>query len=81
MSLPYARGLVVSGVDPNSVLAKRGLQRGDIIIKLGELPIANFKDLGRALGRLRHGDVADIVVDRVDSRIGRLYRYLLSVQI
>jgi serine protease Do len=80
MGLPYARGLVVSSVDPDSSLAKRGLQRGDVIIKVGELPIGDFKDLGRALGRLRHGDVADIVVDRVDSRIGRLYRYLLSVE-
>jgi S1-C subfamily serine protease len=81
LSLPYARGLVVSGIDADSALAKRGLQRGDVIIKLGELPITNFNDLGRALGRLRHGDMADIIVDRVDPRQGRLYRYLLSVQI
>ncbi|MFT5127191.1 MAG: serine protease Do [Rhodothermales bacterium] len=81
MGLPYARGLVVSGIEPESALAKRGLQRGDVIIKLGELPIANFNDLGRAVGRMRHGDIADIIVDRVDPRQGRLYRYQLNVEI
>ncbi len=83
LGLPYSRGLIVSDLDQNSSLAKQGVQRGDVIIQIGEIPIAGFSDLVRALNQSRYERVLDFVVDRVVNVRGHLilHRYILNVPI
>lgn len=83
MGLPYSRGLVVSDVEQDGRLARRGVQRGDVIIQIGNVPVTDFADLHRALIEAQPGDVIDFVVDRLDKVRGRLllYRYILDVPI
>ena len=83
LGLPYSRGLVVSGVSKESALAKQGVQRGDVIIQVGEIPITDFTDLVRALNRHRHERVIDVIVDRVVTVRGHivLHRYILNIPI
>jgi Do/DeqQ family serine protease len=42
-----AEGVAVSSVDENSIAARAGLQKGDIIVAINGLPIATTKDLER----------------------------------
>jgi serine protease Do len=81
LRLPYARGLVVSGMDKGSALEKRGLQRGDVIIQIGEVPVANFTDLYRALNMVHHGDVVEVIIHRLQYNQGMVMmrRYSLEV--
>ncbi len=83
LGLPYSRGLIVSDLDQNSSLVKQGVQRGDVIIQIGEIPITGFPDLVRALNQNRYGRVLDFVVDRVLNVRGHaiLHRYILNVPI
>ncbi len=83
LGLPYSRGLVVSKVGEGSVLARRGVQRGDVIKQIGEVPIADFDDLGRALIDTTNQDIVQYVVDRIQSNSGHifLHRYILDVSL
>lgn len=82
MHLGYSRGLVVSEAAKGSVLARRGIQRGDVIIQVGELPVSNFTDLYRALIKAHHGDAVPIVIHRVLYQQGIVFlrRYVLTVE-
>jgi S1-C subfamily serine protease len=64
LRLPYTRGLVISGVEEGAALQRRGVQRGDVIIQIGNRPLSTFDDLGRALNDSRPGDVVDLIIDR-----------------
>jgi serine protease Do len=72
MGLPHRHGLVVSAVEEGGILGRRGVQRGDVIVMVGEVPVTGFTDLIRALQRLHHGDVATVLVHRVTPLRGPL---------
>jgi hypothetical protein len=48
-------GVRISGTMPASPAEKAGLQDGDVLIKIGETPIASMKDLSEALKSLAPG--------------------------
>ena len=81
LHLPYHRGLVVSDVTKNSALDRRGVQRGDVIIQVGEAPVASFTELYRALGAIRHGDVVPLILHRIQYSQGMvlLRRYAVEL--
>lgn len=81
MRLRRTHGLVVSDVSEGSVVARRGLKRGDVIVKVGEVPITKFQDLVRAFTWLHHGDVATIIIHRLVPYYGRqkVFAYRLTV--
>lgn len=81
LGINNSRGLVVTSVTPQSVMAKRGVQRGDLIIQIGDVPVADFTDVFRALHNVRHGDVLEIVVDRIVPFRGysHLHRHVIDV--
>lgn len=82
LGLPYRSGLVIASLDANSSLTRSRVQRGDVLVRIGEVPVASFKHLARALQSVRHGDVVDVVIDRVDRLDHRrrlLNRYLVRV--
>ncbi|MBX7150616.1 M20/M25/M40 family metallo-hydrolase [bacterium] len=59
-----ADGLKVDGVNPGGAGNKAGLQKGDIITKLGDRVIKNVYDYTYALGELKAGDKVDIMIKR-----------------
>lgn len=61
LELP-AGGVVVTGVSPDSIAAKLGLRRNDVLVSLAGRPVASPQDIRRALESARppHGDAAPI---------------------
>ena len=59
-----ADGLKLDGVRSGSPAEKAGLRAGDVVIKLGKLPIKNVYDYTYALGEMRGGEEVDAVIRR-----------------
>jgi hypothetical protein len=58
------KGLKLDGVRPDAPAARAGLQRGDVIVKLGTHEIGNIHDYMFALGELEPGREVVIEVER-----------------
>ena len=58
------KGMHIDGVTDGKPAAKAGLQKGDIIIKLGEITVGNTNDYMKALSTFKKDDTAEIVVVR-----------------
>jgi aminopeptidase YwaD len=57
-------GLKLDGVRPGSPAERAGLKAGDVVIKLGKLPIKNVYDYTYALGEMRGGEEVEAVIRR-----------------
>ncbi|MCI0489943.1 MAG: M28 family peptidase [Blastocatellia bacterium] len=57
-------GLKLDGVRPESPAERAGLRAGDVIIKLGAIPIKNVYDYTFALGELTGGQEVEVVIRR-----------------
>jgi hypothetical protein len=57
-------GLLLSDVRPDSPAEAAGLQRGDIIIRIGEMDIASVQDYMVVLSEANPGDTAPVIVKR-----------------
>lgn len=62
-------GVRVAGVEADSPAAAAGIRNGDVIVALGDAPIAGVDDLHRRLTGGRIGDGIEIVVLRRDQRL------------
>jgi hypothetical protein len=59
LELPEGTGLMVDSVQPDSLASALGLQRGDIVTRIGERTIGSPQDVQEALGAIEvGGDVA-----------------------
>jgi serine protease Do len=58
------RQAVVERVDPSTPAGKAGVQKGDIVTQIGDMPIATSLDLERALLDHQAGDKIQLVVKR-----------------
>jgi len=58
------KGLRVDGVSPDRPGERAGLLKGDIIIKMGDIEIADIYDYMNALSKFRKGDTTMVVVKR-----------------
>ena len=58
------QGVKVGAVSPASPAHKAGLKKGDIIIKLGDIPVDNLRRYAAALKAYRPGDAVVIVFTR-----------------
>jgi membrane-associated protease RseP (regulator of RpoE activity) len=54
-------GLRVTSVFAESAAARLGLQNGDVIVRLGDVPINSFDDLKGSLARKRPGDAIGVL--------------------
>jgi serine protease DegS len=63
-SLPNQDGIVVSGVYPNGTAQKAGLQPGDILIKIDNVPAVDGRQSMNQVARSRPGDRITIEVLR-----------------
>lgn len=58
------KGLKVDGVSDGKPASKAGVQKGDLIIQLGEFPINNVQDYMKALGNFKKGETTVVRVMR-----------------
>jgi S1-C subfamily serine protease len=69
-NLPIATGVLVKSVEPGSPADRAGLREDDVIVALGNDPIADIDDLQRILGRTRPGSrlLAGVIrgIERID---------------
>lgn len=63
------KGMHIDGVTDGKPAAKAGLQKGDIIIKLGELSIGSTNDYMKALSIFKKDDTTEIIVVREGKEI------------
>jgi hypothetical protein len=57
-------GLNITGVKPGSPAEKGGLKAGDIIVRIGEVEVADIEGLAEGLRKYKAGQTVDIVVKR-----------------
>lgn len=62
-------GMRIDGLTENRPAARAGLQKGDIVVKLGDSTVADMMGYMRALSIFSEGDTAKVVVDRRGERI------------
>jgi S1-C subfamily serine protease len=67
--LPRESGARVEAVTRDSPAALAGIRAGDIVVALGDAPVASVDDLQRLLTGGRIGDALDVIVLRRDRRL------------
>ncbi len=56
----YENGVPLSGTSPGSPAEKSGMKQGDVLVRLGEVKIANIYDFVHALKQYRPGDQIEV---------------------
>ncbi|MDQ3800917.1 MAG: DegQ family serine endoprotease [Acidobacteriota bacterium] len=49
LQLPEAKGMLITGVDPNGAAAEKGVQRGDVLLEVNRQEVETFDDVKSAL--------------------------------
>jgi serine protease Do len=57
-------GVVVMLVEPESPAVEAGIERGDLILRVGDTPITSLDDYGRAVRALPHGQMLKLLCKR-----------------
>ena len=58
------KGMRIDGISENRPAQKAGLQKGDIVVQLGEHEVVDMKAYMRALSKFENGDKTTVKVDR-----------------
>jgi hypothetical protein len=61
---PVERGVLLGGVTAGSPAEKAGLQKGDVLIRMGGAEVANLQGMTDVLGQHKPGDTVEVVVLR-----------------
>ena len=61
---PQLRGVVVMSVEPDSPAVEAGLERGDIIIRVGDTAVNTLDDYARTVRGVAHGEMLRLLVKR-----------------
>ena len=69
LKYPFDGGLIISNITE----VEADINRGDLLVRLGDTPLYKLADLSRALQNKHYGDVIDGVVISVKPVRGRLY--------
>ena len=65
------KGVKAGAVSPESPAAKAGLQKGDIIIRLGDTDVTDLRGYSNALKNFKPGDTTSITYLRDGKEISR----------
>ena len=79
IGLKDVRGVYVSGVVEDGAASEAGIEKGDVIIQVGDRQVDNVPQLQEAVGRYRPGDKVDVNVLR-DNRIKNFTMVLKNQQ-
>ena len=71
LELETEQGALVSQIDPNGPAAKAGIQRGDVIVRFGDVPIERTRDLPRAVASSPPGTEMQIELLRDGQRVAK----------
>ena len=63
------QGMRIDGVSEGKAAQKAGLQKGDIIVKLGDSTITNMMSYMRALSVFKEGDKTNVIVKRGEQEV------------
>ena len=63
------KGMRIDGVSDGKPAATAGLQKGDVVIKLGDSTVVDMMSYMRALSIFEEGDTTDVTVDRNGEKI------------
>ncbi|WP_397445512.1 M28 family peptidase [Polaribacter sp. R77954] len=63
------KGMRIDGISEDKPAQKAGLQKGDIVIKLGDSTVVNMMSYMRALSVFKKGDKSKVVVKRGEAEI------------
>src|SRR5690606_37671159 len=66
---PVEHGVLLGGVTDGSPAATAGLQKGDVLVRLGEHDVADLQGFTDALANYKPGDEVDVVVIREGSEV------------
>lgn len=66
---PVERGVKLSGVTAGSPADKAGVKTGDVVLALGERPVADLQGMTDALGSFKPGDTTTVTVLRGTERV------------
>lgn len=58
------KGMRIDGISENKPAQKAGLQKGDVVVKLGDSAVTDMMSYMRALSAFKKGDSTKVVVDR-----------------
>jgi serine protease Do len=61
---PQLRGVVVMSVEPDSPAVEAGIERGDIIVRVGEVTVSTLDDYAHAVRATAHGEMLRLLVKR-----------------
>ncbi len=61
---PQLRGVVVMSVEPESPAVEAGVERGDLILRVGDAIVAGLDDYARAVRAVTRGDMLRMLVRR-----------------
>jgi serine protease Do len=61
---PQLRGVVVMSLEPESPATEAGLERGDIIVRVGDVVVGALDDYAKAVRAVAHGDMLRLLVKR-----------------
>ncbi len=68
LDLDSTEGALVSKVDPKGPAAKAGIERGDVIVRFDDKPVAEMEELPRIVASTAPGSAVDVVVVRDGKR-------------
>ncbi|MGH7336470.1 MAG: trypsin-like peptidase domain-containing protein, partial [Myxococcota bacterium] len=71
LGLETQEGALVAQVNPSGPAAKAGLQRGDVIVRFGEVPIERTRDLPSAVAAAKPGTKMKLELIRDDKRLAK----------
>ena len=62
-------GLWIYVVTKGKTAFKHGVQKGDIVVRMGNTPVSDIMTYMKALSKYKSGDKTDIVIKRMDAQI------------
>ena len=60
----YAKGVVITSMDPQGIAAANGLKEGDVIVKINQTRTKSLSDFSKAMNDVDYGDTVLFVIER-----------------
>ncbi|MDA8412974.1 MAG: DegQ family serine endoprotease [Desulfobacteraceae bacterium] len=68
-NIPFAKGVVITAVEPGSLAESVGLMKNDIISQINGVAVVNVSDYAKEIAKIKKGSVVRFLLKRGDSSI------------